>query len=142
MADSASPDTTLKLDPTKLAIGDYNPYPGHPLLVIMEVLHYYPDLDEAFADPNKNGSRNRNHTVAIGDSRIHGAGSNVANGLHILNNYRNGEYDLNAVYSKANEYWVKCIQGQSPSPLDQALVPGMVLAQSLWPMIRSRLNSL
>lgn len=129
--------TIIQPDPIKLKRGDYNPYPGHPLMVIMEMLFYYEgNIKEAFEKSDHNNSK------AIGNSYLHGAGGNVHEGISILYKYLRGEYTLEMVWGMSNRYWIRCITGQSPSSADKVLVSGMIMANSFWPLIESKLKEL
>lgn len=83
----------------KEVTGDWPVYPGHPLVLATAIMAVFPDFETANAPTGHGGC------VALGDSRIPGAGDHVGAAMRCLAIGAKGE-SVEQMIEYADRYWV------------------------------------
>jgi hypothetical protein len=78
-------------------------YPGHPIVIMVEILQEYPDLKEAYITPQLGLFPN-----ALTNPRIHGSGTNVSEAITLLEYVHEGALTIEQAFAMADTYWAEC----------------------------------
>jgi hypothetical protein len=98
-------------------------YPGHPLMIALEVMRHFPSAADAFDSPDL-GSR-----AVLGSTAISGAGDMVHLACDLLLRYRETRNSAEAV-AFAYSRWERVV-GPLTGNNEKAFVPGMERARQL-----------
>lgn len=108
-------------------------YPGHPMVIAVIIMDVY----ARFHDANTPTEHNWCH--ALGNSKIPGAGGNVAATMDLLRFVENKALDVDGAVQWAKDYWKRCV-GPGTGNHERQFKSGVDGAAAIEATFRTRLS--